>query len=117
MTIYTDSCSEQSLQEIVSSTLPGVAGIKVRSNDDWNISYIASIITDPALRLVVINNLDERSMVEIGVASFLCKDILLTAEAYKEYDIVSDLVTHIDERCNLNRPNNFITWYNHTYGK
>jgi len=110
--VYTDACSTDNITAIVN------AGINLLQRPDkWSISEIAYIFTNPALRLVIINSLNELSIMEIGLAAFLCKDILITSEAYIEFNGILNIVTHIDTTCNLTKPCNFISWYNYTYGK
>jgi len=111
-TIYTDLCSDKNIDLIKRLNLNLIIRPK-----EWDITFLAKTITDPNLILIIINKIDEKSMIEIGIGVFLCKSILLTADTYTEYNDISNIVTHIDTRCNLSKTNNFISWYNYTYGK
>jgi hypothetical protein len=112
--IYTDNCDKE-LEERIYSEL-NLKVLKRIEEDTWNINDALLIVTEPHIKLAVINNIDEVSIMEISLLSFLCRPILVTAKAIKEYPVLSRTVNHIDENCNLkDSKSNFITWYKYTY--
>ena len=113
--IYTDSCYKDSLVRI-EETLNATVIVRDESKSDI-VGYLAGIIANPQLKLIVLNTINERSIIEIGIASFLCKDILVTHKAIDEYEVIKELVTHIDFSCNLSKENNsFLNLIKYIYG-
>ena len=84
----------------------------VRDLENWDIRYITNILTDPNLKVLVINQISEMSIAEITLASFMCKTILCTTKTILEYDYIYDMITDLQEGCNLTINNNsFKHWY------
>jgi len=109
--IYTDIADKDILKNI-KIELPSIDFI-IRNESEWNIRYITGIIMDPNVKVIVIHNINEISIAEITLASFMCKTILCVTNSIKEYSIIQNLVTDIQTGCNLTINNNsFIRWYN-----
>lgn len=109
--IYTDT-ADRSIISAIKDCIPSIDFI-IRNDEDWNIRYITGIIMDPNVKVLVIHNINEISVAEIALASFMCKTILCTTENIREYPKICNLVTEIQTGCNLNINNNsFIHWYN-----
>jgi hypothetical protein len=120
--IYTDSCL-QLVSDKIHSELNETIVRRINStsiggeNSKWSINEAMALITIPQITLAVINKLDEMSIMEIALLSFMCKPILVTDKAIKEFSIVSETVDFIDDSCNLmTEPNNFISWYRRQHG-
>lgn len=112
--IYTDNC-DKDLELRIKNEL-GLQVLKRIEESTWNLNDSLLILTEPHIKLAVINSIDEISIMEISLLNFLCRPILITAKAIKEYPVLSRTVNHIDENCNLRDPkSNFITWYKYTY--
>ena len=112
--IYIDSGDINIIKELEQS-IPPIKFI-VRDKDNWNMENIIRIVTNPNLHLIVINHIDEYSIMEIALAGFMCKQILITTNAINDYDILKDIVSYIEPSCNLNVSNNsFKNWYKLTY--
>jgi len=113
--IYTDSCNEE-LRSKISETLQ--LGVVVRNEVEWDLSYMVHMLTNPLLNVVVINQINERSIAEIGIAAFMCKQVLVTSRAIEEYPSVKLLANDCEIGCNLDSKNStFINWYNYTIGR
>lgn len=113
--VYTDRCSDIS-KDILLEKL----GLKVIVRDDslWDLGYIAGILTNPSVSIISLNTIDERSMAEITMAAFMCKTILVTTEAIKEYKHIYPFVTDVEVGCDLGKDNNtFVDWYNYSIGR
>jgi hypothetical protein len=79
---------------------------------NWNIQIAAQTLTDPRIVLAVFNNLDEISLLEIGLLLFLCRPILITDRCIEEYKILMQQVNFVETSCNLKEPSNvFVSWY------
>ena len=109
--IYCDECNDN-LKNIIESELN--INIIVRDNENWDINYLSKIITTPMMVLCVINNINEQSVCEIALSSFMCKSILVTNKTIIEYPKLELLVNHIDYSANLLSENStFVSWYNY----
>lgn len=110
--IYTDKCSTLSKKRIMARL-----GLTVIIRDEllWDLRYIVKFLTDPALVLISLNNVDEKSIAEITMAAFMCKQILITTNVIKEYTNIYQFITDLEPGCNLELDNNtFIHWYTYT---
>lgn len=111
--IYVDKCHQSNIDKLSELGLE----VKIRDDDDWNIQYMASTLTDPALNLVVIDVLDERSIMDIALAAFMCKEILITARTISEFDRVREFATYVEPSATLSLEHtSFINWYKYTFG-
>ena len=109
--IYTDT-ADRSILNLIKKELPSVDFI-IRNEDDWNIRYITGIIMDPNVRVLVIHKINEISVAEIALASFMCKTILCVTDNVKEFPKINEMITEIQTGCNLTINNNsFVHWYN-----
>jgi len=109
--VYVDSANDSIIEKLEKEN-PDIQFI-IRDKDNWNIKYIVNLIMDPNLVAIVIHDINELSIAEITLASFMCKKILCITQTIKEYDKIIDMVTDIQPGCNLNINNNsFIHWYN-----
>lgn len=114
--IYTDSCYPLCEKNIITELK--VIFYKRFVPEQWSINQILSIFPDPRLKIIVINNINEAAIMEIAIANFLCKKILVTTEAIKSYPLLTKTVDYIDYNCNLNNPNNnFISWFKYILEK
>ena len=108
--IYVDSCNPE-LEKAILDRL-GIPLLKRMDPKNWNVNDALTIICDPRVVLAVINQLDEISVMEIALLHFMCKPILVTHNAIKEYPIVEKTVDYVDLTCNLKQPtSSFINWY------
>jgi len=111
--IFCDKCLPSVKQEIENKLYLDVI---TRNIDDWSIEYISSVITSPLLKVIVINNIDEVSISEIALASFMCKKILVTTKAINEYPLIYNMVSDTEPGCNFMLNNcSFVNWYNYTF--
>ena len=86
----------------------------VRS-EKWSINELLTHITDPNLKVIVVNEVDSQAIAEITLACLFCKDVLVTDKSIKEYPHIYDMIKECQPACNLNINNNsFISWYKHT---
>lgn len=108
--IYTDLCND-----LLEDNIQKELGLKILlrlKEEDWNINDAMLLLTHPSMELAVINIIDEVSIMELSLLTFLCKPILVTASAIDEYPIISRTADHIDTNCNLADPAcSFISWY------
>jgi hypothetical protein len=83
------------------------------SLSDWSISATLGIIMSPELELVVINKIDELSVLEMSLLNFMCKPILVTSRSIDSYNVVkTKIIDYVDFNCDLRNPeNSFINWY------
>ena len=88
--IYTDKCNEEVRNELVDNLRVGVI---VRNEEEWDIGYITMMMTNPSLEVVVINNIDERSIAEMTLAAFMCKKILVTSKSISQYPHIYSFVS------------------------
>jgi len=115
MNIYVDGISDEMIQEI-KTTL----GLTVNKRpDEWNVNELMKYITDPNLKLIVINKIDSQSIAEITLAHLFCKEVLVTCSNITEYPHIYDMVSEVQPQCNLEIDNNsfinwFINWYKYT---
>lgn len=108
--IYTDYCSEDMERRILTELKKEV--ILRMPDNTWNICDAMRLITEPRMELAVINRLDEIAIMEISLLSFMCKPILVTAKAIREYPIIESTVDYVDSFANLRDPANiFIPWF------
>jgi len=108
--IYTDSCCITMMTEIKEKL--NLEVLLRMNTDEWTLYDSMRIITDPELKLAVINTIDDISIMEIAMLNFLCKPIIVTTNAINEYNALIKTVTFIDINCNItNSKNNFISWY------
>lgn len=109
--IYTDRADAEIIKKI-KEELKSVDFI-IRKEDDWNIRYITGVIMDPNVKVLVIHSINDMSIAEIALASFMCKTILCVTNSIREYEKLAEMVTDIQTGCNLTINNNsFIHWYN-----
>lgn len=108
--IYTDLCSP-SMETQIFNELNLKVLLRLKE-EDWNINDAMLLLTHPGMVLAVINIIDEISIMELSLLSFLCKPTLVTATAINEYPIISRTVDNVDTNCNLADPCcSFISWY------
>ena len=113
--IYTDHCNKDSEDKIKKEL--GMLVLKQMPKETWNINDALTVLTTPKIKLAVFNVIDDVTIMEIGLLSFLAKPILVTHNSIKEYPVLERTVTHIDVESNLRFDrNNFIKWYN-LYGE
>jgi len=109
--IYVDDCNPIVEAKILSDL--GFQVVRRLPEKTWNVNDVMTIITDPGLILAVVNQIDEASLMEISLLHFMCKPILVTHRAIKEYPLVERTVDFIDYTSNLKDPaSNFTTWFN-----
>ena len=109
--IYTDKADPDVLNSIRKEL--GHVDYIVRDKEDWGIRYVTSIIMDSQVNGIVIHDIDEMSIAEITLASFMCKTILCVTDTVTEYEKIYDMVTDLQTGCNLTINNNsFTNWYN-----
>jgi hypothetical protein len=112
--IYVDKCDPILKDQIQKQLSIEVA---VRDMDLWGDTYLIRTITDPGLKLIVLNTIDELAIVEIALAMFMCKQILVTSNVIEQYDRIKDMINYIDLSCSLLKPtSSFLTWYTYTFG-
>jgi hypothetical protein len=109
--IYTDKCS-QAISDKIKKELNLDVVQRIEATK-WNINDTMSIITNPSLKLAVVNVIDELSVMECALLYFMCKPILITAISIKSYPkIEQTIASYIDQNSNLTDSNsNFISWY------
>ena len=108
--LYTDAC-HPTVEDKIRKEL-GLSIVPRMPDEQWNIQDSAKIITDPNITLAVFNQIDEISLMEIGVLLFLCRPILVTAKAASEYKTLIQTVDFVEPNCNLKEPGSaFISWY------
>ncbi len=111
--VYTDYCTTSN-KVILEKDLD--ISIIVRDINKWDIPYIASIVCDPALKIVVINRIEDISILEIGIALLMCKDVLVASNGVHGYKHIYDTVTYMDANCRLDKDTcAFKDWYKYTY--
>jgi len=109
--VYTDKANKEIIDQI-KEELVSVDFI-VRDETEWDIRYITGIIMNPNVKVLVIHSINDMSIAEIALASFMCKTILCVTNSIKEYEKILEMVTDIQTGCNLTINNNsFIHWYN-----
>jgi len=114
--IYTDKADTE-ITKLISKELSAVEFI-VRDEKNWNIRYITGIIMDPNIKVLVIHNIDDLSIAEITLASFMCKQILCITNTIKDYPKLFEMITDLQPGCNLTINNNsFSHWYDSTIRK
>ena len=114
--IYSDSCNSL-LQEQIKKEL-GYDILLMYSNENWNINDSMTLITCPDIKLAVINVINEITIMEIALLHFLCKPILVTHNAIKEYPVLGRTVNYIDTMCNLRSKDSvFIQWFRSIYAR
>ena len=112
--IYVDKC-DPILKDQIQKQLS--LEVTVRDTDLWGDTYLIKTITDPSLKLIVLNTIDELAIVEIALAMFMCKQILVTSNVIEQYDKIKDMINYIDLSCSLLKPtSSFLTWYTYTFG-
>jgi hypothetical protein len=120
--IYTDSCLKVVEDKIYANLRLKVirrmdGSVISGANTEWSVNEAMKILTIPRIKLAVINRIDEISIMEIALLNFMCKPILVTNKAIREYEILSKTVDHIDLDCSLlTEQNNFISWYRRENG-
>lgn len=108
--IYTDYCSKD-LENKINNNL-NLNILLMYSHSTWNINDVLRILTNQEIVLIVINTINEMTLMEMALANFLCKPILLTAKDSKEYPLVEKTVNYIDTQASLkNQNSSFIEWY------
>lgn len=108
--VYTDSCSKE-LVELIKTKLNLDVVLRLEKNA-WSVNDTMRIVTLPSLKLAVINTIDEISVMEVGLLTFMCKPILITASSIGAYPVLEQSVDYIDKSANLiSKNSNFISWY------
>lgn len=111
--IYTDCCS-QKIEDQINQML-GLEVVKTIPADKWNINDALSMATIPTIKLVVFNVIDEITIIESGLLSFLCKPILITDKDINDYPVLKSMIYHTNTKSNLTIDDSeFIEWYNRT---
>ena len=109
--IYTDNANLSIITNI-ENTINSPIKFIIRDTVKWDVRYITNVIVDPNVKIIVINNIDEMSIAEITLASFMCKTILCTTNTIKEYNKIYNMITDLQTGCNLTINNNsFSNWY------
>ena len=110
--IYTDSCNEAVENRIKTELKLSI--VKRMPEEHWNLQDAARILTEPNIKLAVINRIDEISLMEIGLLLFMCKPVMVADKRIEEYPILAREINYIEPSCNLNDVNNtFISWHNY----
>lgn len=110
--LYTDRCNPI-VEDKIGAELH-LSVVKRMPEGDWNIQDASKVLTDPRICLAVFNNLDEISLMEIGLLLFLCKPILIADKAVEEYAVLAKQVDYVDPACNLKELHNaFVSWFNY----
>lgn len=108
--IYTDFCCD-SVEKRIKEEL-GLDLVKRFPDTSWSINEAMKIICLPLLEIAVINVLDEKSIMEIALLSFMCKKILVTANSINQFEDVTNTIDHIDFSCDLRKHDSkIIEWY------
>lgn len=108
--IYTDSCCSEIEQKVLKEL--NLRVVKTFGQETWSVNEAMIIITDPQLRLTVINQLDYLTVMEIALLNFMCKKILVTTKTINEYPVILRSVDFVDTYCDLtSEDSQFITWY------
>ena len=114
--IYTDK-ADSDIMKHITDELNEVEFV-VRDTENWTIRYITGIIMDPNIKVIVIHDINELSIAEIALASFMCKHILCITDTIKDYPKLFEMVTDLQLGCNLTIKNSsFIHWYKSTVRK
>jgi len=109
--VYTDKADPEIIKKI-KEELPSVDFI-IRDEKKWDIRYITNVIMNPNVKILVIHSINDMSISEIALASFMCKTILCVTNSIKEYEKLLEMITDIQTGCNLSINNNsFVHWYN-----
>jgi hypothetical protein len=108
--IYTDICNSK-IEEKVKKEL-GIDILLMYSIKDWGINEAIRLLTIPEIDLVVINTINEMTLMEIAISALLCKPILVTAKDAKEYDLIEKTVDYIDYQCDMRTiDSTIVQWY------
>lgn len=108
--LYTDICCPE-MVEIIKDEL-GLDVVQRFKKEHWSVIEAMSFITAPNLVLSVVNTIDEISVMEISLLTFMCKPILVTASSISSYPVIERTVDYVDKNANLKDENsNFISWY------
>jgi len=114
--IYTDKANSDIVEGICEEL--SAVEIIVRDDKNWNIRYITGLIMDPNIKVIVIHDINDLSIAEITLASFMCKKILCITNTIKEYPKLLEMITDLQPGCNLTINNNSFThWYESTIRK
>ena len=111
--IYADFCDTELVEKIKDRTGRTVV---LRNEETWSIGYLAQTLTDPMLDLVVVNNINEMALVEIGISAFMCKPILVTANSIDDYKGLNTLVNYVDPGAKMINKGSFINWFEYSIG-
>lgn len=120
--IYTDSCLNSVAEKIrieLNETVVQRIGSSPFDKElsKWSINEAMALITLPQVSLAVINKLDEISIMEIALLSFMCKPVLVTDKAIQEFSAVGETIDYVGTDCSLlTEQNNFISWYRRVHG-
>jgi len=114
--VYTDKADSELIKQLTNE-LPAVEFI-VRDEKQWNIRYVTGLIMDPNVKVIVIHDMNELSISEITLASFMCKQILCITNTIKDYPKLQEMISDLQPGCNLTINNNsFAHWYESTVRK
>ena len=112
--LYTDKCSDSNKIKI--EELLGFKVI-VRNIEHWNIDTISNVITNPQLKLIVIHDINEMSVSEMTLGSFMCKKVLITTKSINYYKTHMSMIDDIELSCDLTAENtSFFNWFK-SYGE
>lgn len=108
--IYTDVCCPEMITAVKDELSLDI--VQRFRTDEWDVNQAMSLITAPNLVLAVFNMIDEITVMEISLLSFMCKPILVTAGSIGSYPVVEKTVDYVDKNANLKDPDcNFVSWY------
>lgn len=109
--IYTDSCPNEECEKIKEAL--GIEVIRMASDEDWDINMAMNLITIPNIELAVINIINEKTIIEMGLLSFMCKKLLVTTREITKYHILfKKVVDYYNTSSDIrNNSDKFIDWY------
>lgn len=109
--IYTDYCSTNMVKRINYEL--GLDVIKTIPSNKWNLNDAMRMVTIPTITLTVFNIIDETTIIESGLLSFLCRPILITDKDINDYPVLKTIISHHDPKSDLRlEDSRFIEWYN-----
>lgn len=108
--IYTDNCSLENMG-IIKSEL-NIDVMLMFDDKVWSVNECMKLITTPEIELAVINEITEKTVIEIGLLNFMCKPILVTSKAIELYPLIKSTVDYTSTEVNLLEDGTkFIQWY------
>jgi hypothetical protein len=109
--IYTDSCCNEIRTKIKQQlNFDIVLGFDINT---WTLNDSLNIIMNPNIKLAVINCINEITVIEMSLLTFMCKPILITSNKISDYPIIkTKIASYINTSCDLRKDNSqFIEWY------